>query len=766
MAGPLSGVRVLDFGQYVAGPLAAMLLGDLGADVVRIDPPGGPHLQGAANATWNRGKYAFTLDLKSEAGRARARELVAAADVLIENFRPGVMTRLGLGADAACAANPRLVYCSLPGFASDDPRAGIAAWEGVVGAATGAYSTRLEGGEGGAVFTAVPISSAYAAFLGATSVVMALIARERDGSGQQIEVPLFDATFTAIGARGLTYHTPAAAPPARGSAWVRQYECGDGRWVQFHAANTRFILQFLKAAGVEQWQGEGLADRARLSSDRELSAELLERMVALFKTKTAQEWEDLVNAAGTPTAICRDSAEWLQHPHARGSQMIVEVDDPQYGRMLQPGVQARLSGTPGEVRSRPSVEPAALPAGDPWPRPAIALSGASPTLRPERSAENGPISALRGVRVLDLCIILAGPTCGRTLAEFGADVIKIDAPDREGGVAFHQDVNRAKRSMLLDLKSEAGREVFWKLVDGADVVVQNYRDGVVQRLGIDYESVRRRRPQIVYASLNAYGHVGPWAQRPGWEQLAQAATGMQARYGGDGQPVLQPFPVNDYGTGIMGAFAVAAALYHRQRTGEGQHVQTALAYTACTLQSLFLQDYEGKRWDEPRGQQALGWSPLQRLYRASDGWLFVGARAAERGKLAKLAGVSDAAAASDAALTAALETVFAQSPVEKLVERLAADGIGAQRAATVPELMADDWVMAHGLSLRREHDGLGEVTTNGPAPRLSHTPVQPGRPAPPPGSDAASILAEIGLADDLNALAEQGIVRLDLAAAR
>jgi crotonobetainyl-CoA:carnitine CoA-transferase CaiB-like acyl-CoA transferase len=676
------------------------------------------------------------------------------------------MARLGLGADELCAANPRLVWCSLPGFAADDPRAGLAAWEGVVGAATGTYSTRLEGGEGGrAVFTAVPISSAYAAFLGATSVVMTLIARERDGIGQRIEVPLFDATFTAIGSRGLTFHNPTATPPARGSAWVRQYECADGRWVQFHAANTRFIRQFIKAAGVEQWETEGFVDRSRLTTDRELSTELLERMVALFKTRTAQEWEDLVNAAGTPTAICRESAEWLDHPHARGSRMIVEVDDPQYGRMLQPGLQARLSHTPGEVRPRPAAEAATLPEGDPWPRPALALSGNSPALRPVAS-NGGPLSVLRGVKVLDLCIILAGPTCGRTLAEFGADVIKIDAPEREGGVAFHQDVNRGKRSILLDLKSEEGRELFWKLVDVADVVVQNYRDGVVQRLGIDYESVRRRKPQIVYASLNAYGHVGPWAQRPGWEQLAQAATGMQARYGGDGPPVLQPFPVNDYGTGIMGAFAVAAALYHRQRTGEGQHVQTALAYTACTLQSLFLQDYAGKRRDEPRGQQALGWSPLQRLYRASDGWLFVGARETERGRLLELAGAAGAAASSDEAVEAALEAAFAGRSVQEWVERLTAAGIGAQRTATVPELMADPWVMAHGLSLRREHEGLGEITTNGPAPRLSRTPVQPGRPAPRPGADAASILTEIGLERDLDALSGRGTVRLDLAAAR
>lgn len=746
MAGALDGVRVLDFGQYIAGPLAAMLLGDQGAEVIRVEPPGGPRFATTANAVWNRGKRAITLDLKTEAGREQARALAAGADVLIENFRPGVMERLGLGAETLTAANPRLVYCSMPGFAADDPRAGLAAWEGVVGAATGTYTTRLGGADAARpVYTAIPISSSYAAFTTAVSAAITLVARERSGLGQHIVVPLFDSTFAAIGSRGLRVHN---APPAAigGAAWVRQYECGDGRWVQFHAANTRFIHRFLKAAGHEEWIAEGLSDRARLAADPELNAELLRRMLALFKTRPAQEWEDLVNAAGTPTAICRSSAEWMDHPHARGSEMIVEVDDPEQGRMLQPGLQARLYGTPGQVRPRPSVE--SDPEAAFTPRTGQAENALTRDLR----------AALDGVKVLDLCIILAGPTCGRTLAEFGADVIKIDDPHREGGIAFHMDVNRGKRSILLDLKTEEGKEIFWKLLDQADVVVQNYRDGVVQRLGLDYESVKARKPGIVYASLNAYGHVGPWRERPGWEQLAQATTGMQARYGGDGQPVLQPFPVNDYGTGLMGAYAVALALLHKQRTGEGQHVQTALAYTAVTLQSLYVHGDPGKPWTEARGQDALGDSPLHRLYQAADGWFFFAARESELPDLATVDGLSGLDAVPAGEREAFLEARFSAATVAEWTARLTAAGAGAHATVSVSDLMTDPWVQAHGLSITREHDSVGPVTTNGPAPRLSRTPVVPGDPASRPGADAASILAEIGMAGELGRLVEQGVI--------
>src|SRR4051812_46230905 len=126
----LGGLRVVDFSQYLAGPLTAMILGDLGADVIRVDPPGGPRWRHPANALLQRGKRSITLDLRDEGDRRTAQRLLAAADVAIESFRPGVATRLGIGARSALAASPRLVYCSIPGFGEDDPRAAIPAWEG------------------------------------------------------------------------------------------------------------------------------------------------------------------------------------------------------------------------------------------------------------------------------------------------------------------------------------------------------------------------------------------------------------------------------------------------------------------------------------------------------------------------------------------------------------------------------------------------------------------------------------------------------------
>ena len=754
MSSVLDGVRIIDFGQYIAGPLTAMLLADQGADVIRVDPPGGPRWETPANATWNRGKRSITLDLKQPDDLALATRLLTAADVVIENFRPGVMERLGLGWERAGSLNPRLIYCSLPGFASDDPRAQVRAFEGVIGAATATYRSENAHADR-PVYTAIPIASNYAALQAAVSIVMALLARQRDGCGQRLEVPLFDSTFPSIGARAMHVHDPAHIVPTPRGIWSGVFECADGRWVQFGGSGNQNFRHFVQAAGITAWDQEGLTDIERLMRDAQLRAAHLERARALFKTRTAQAWEDLVAEAGSECAVCRTSAEWFEHPHARASQMVLEVNDPKYGAMLQPGINARLSRTPGAVR-RPAPQP------DQHRAEILAeLAAATPPVAPPQVVSTMQ-AALAGVRVLDLCIILAGPTCGRTLAEFGADVIKIDNPTRGGYVASHNDVNRGKRSILLDLKSDAGRDIFWQMLATADVVVQNYRAGRLARLGLSYEDVRQRKPDIIYASLNAFGHIGPWAERPGHEQFAQATTGMQERFGGDGPPTIQPNPINDYGTGFMGAYAVVLALLHRQRTGEGQHVDTALAYTAMLHQAPFMQAYAGKRWDEPRGQDRLGSGPLHRAYQARDGWFFLGARQEDAPRLAAVNGLADLVSLRGEALEQALETHFRTDTVAHWVERLTAAGLGAHRhIADLQALMQDPWVTAHGLSLTRQHDVMGLVTTCGPAPRLSRTPIRLGQPAPKPGADGPAILAEMGLGDRLEALIEAGVLRVD-----
>ena len=257
--GALRGARVVEFGRYIPGPLLGMLLADQGADVVKVEPPGGdPARSHPAFATWNRGKRSVALDLKTRDGLERALELVRDADVVIENYRPGVADRLGIGYATLSKDSPRLVYVSLPGYGEGHPKRNAAGWDAAIGAETGFFSPPE--GVAGPVFSPLPMPSIFAAVLGALGVVAALLARERTGRGQRIEAPLHASMFSAIGLRLVRFH---GSDLNSGSGFVnigtlmsRQYRCADGRWVHNHGMYERFVHQFLKAAGREEWADE------------------------------------------------------------------------------------------------------------------------------------------------------------------------------------------------------------------------------------------------------------------------------------------------------------------------------------------------------------------------------------------------------------------------------------------------------------------------------------------------------------------------------
>ncbi len=735
----LDGIRVIDFGQYIAGPMAAMLLADFGADVIRVDPPDGPRFKTSANATWNRGKRSIALNLKDQSDLETARQLIASADVVIENFRPGVMDRLGLGPAAMTEMNSRLVYCSLPGFASDDPRAGLPAWEGLLGAATGLFSSHASIKTDVPVYTAIPYASDFGALLAVTSITMALHAREFSGLGQAIEVPLFNATFNAFSGKVMKVHDAVEVDVA--SKWEHM-RCKDGRWFMY--LPNRFNKHLLALPEMAQWRDPALTPE-----------QLLKPIAELFLTRTTSEWEDLCANVGLEGIASNPGVDWLHHPLAEATRIVADFDDPELGRFRGMDINLRLSKTPGAVRApRARLDAHRAEILKELETRSAAPSGSTHAAGNHTDALH---SALEGIKVLDLGIILASPSCGRTLAEFGANVVKIDSAHRNP-VNWHNDVNRAKRSIVLDLKTQEGLDIFWRLLEDADVVLENFRKGVADKLGIGYEACRARRPGIIYCSVNAYGRIGPFADRPGREVLAQAIAGMSYRLGSE-KPVLNPLNGNDYGTGLMTCYGIAMALLHRKRNGEGQFVDSALIYTATLLQTNMLQDFKGKQWNEPHGQECRGIGALYRCYQASDAWLFI---AAKPEQLAHCSELADIAEKTGTDLEQALEQRFRSQSVENWVAALTRAGITTHRVIMkFMDHMDNPVVRAQGLSLTREHDELGLVTTAGPGIKLSRTPIKAGRPAPKPGSDAASILGDIGMAHELDRLVREKVVVVD-----
>jgi crotonobetainyl-CoA:carnitine CoA-transferase CaiB-like acyl-CoA transferase len=263
-----------------------------------------------------------------------------------------------------------------------------------------------------------------------------------------------------------------------------------------------------------------------------------EAVAATVATWDALDLENAVTAAGACAGMARTAEEW-----AAGEQ----------GQAV-----ARL----------PLVEVSRIGDGPPRPFP------------------EGPSAPLSGVRVLDLTRVLAGPACARALAQYGAEVLHIASPTLPSAPPFVADTSHGKRSAFLDLKQPADLARLLELVEGADIFTQGYRLGGLERLGLSEQVLAARRPGLIHISINCYGHEGPWAGRPGWEQLAQTVTGMALEHGGEAGPVIQPAAVNDYTTGYLAAFGAMIALRRRAAEGGSWRVRVSLVQTATWVRNL------------------------------------------------------------------------------------------------------------------------------------------------------------------------------------
>ena len=817
---PLTGIRVVDFGHYIAGPLTGMLLADQGAEVIKVDRPGKPDYDTPANGVFNRGKQRITLDLKNADDLAMAVKLIRSADVVIENFRPGVMQRLGLGAEEMTALNPGLVYLSLPGFASTDERASIRAYEGIISAAIGQY-TDLQSRRADLppVYTPMPLGSTYGAIHGAIAVTLALYAREESGRGDVIEVSLVGAAMSAMAVimldvadKPARYGSPSQADRQKqhssaGSPFSGTFRAGDGQWLYIiaagHSRNSRSLVKALEV--YDDLIAEGMVDvpvyenlhltnnipdSSHLSREWNLIAR--EKIEDVLASEPAQHWVDVLTAAGVPCTIQRTAQEWLHKSETEEAALTVVVDDPDYGSMRQLGVQTWLSKTPDECAiPRPSRPLEAYPQMTQHRR---SLQRSEASINADESFAGGAESKsiesakpiLEGIRVLDLSNVLAGPASARTLAEYGAEVIKIDPPDPYFGPRisswFPLEVSPGKRSVILNLKDEAGRAAFMKLVETADVIVHNFRPGVAQNLGIDYDAVKRRKPDIVYLNLTAFNgpRPGPWMNRPGFDPLLQGSTGIQMRYAGEGnKPILHGWAsCIDYITGYSATYGAVLALLKRRRSGVpdgGDFVTTSLAQGGQFVQAPFMFACEaGCSGDEPSGQDAVGEHALHRMYRARDGWVFLGGLAHEMDKLRQVAGLEQV---PDEDAGEFLEGEIKKRDVAHWVKVFNAVGLAGHRIDSLEDIremflheVCDDnldaWDDGRSISIVRftDHPAGSAVDLAPPAyVRLKNAPVQLLYACPKQGTHTREILGELGYDDDyVDDLIAQGIAKEQL----
>lgn len=380
------------------------------------------------------------------------------------------------------------------------------------------------------------------------------------------------------------------------------------------------------------------------------------------------------------------------------------------------------------------------------------------------------MSALAGIRVVDLTHIMAGPTCTLLLADLGADVVKVEKvpggddsrrmvpPDVGGEAAAFLMMNRNKRGIALDLRREEARAVLWRLIERADVLVENYRKGTLDRLGFAYEAAARRNPRLVWCAISGFGRTGPYAERGGFDLVAQAMSGIMSVTGtrrGE-PPVKCGVPLTDITAGILAAVGILAALVERQRSGRGQYVETSLYEAAIT--HTFWQSAITLATGVSPGPMGSA-HPLSAPYQAfatSDGWIVIGAsnqanwlRLVDALEAPELAGdprFHDNAARMRhlAELEAELAPRFRTRTTAQWLERFERAGVPAGPVNDIAAMLDDPQTVARAMRVKVPHSKLGEVDTLGLPVKLSRTPGGPVRGAPLYGEHTREVLRELG----------------------
>lgn len=417
---------------------------------------------------------------------------------------------------------------------------------------------------------------------------------------------------------------------------------------------------------------------------------------------------------------------------------------------------------------------------------------------------------LAGIRILEFTEIIAGPFGGMLLSDMGAHVIKVEPPQGESWRLIAQFIptesrsfmalNRGKRGITLDLTKPEAQDVVARLMPDTDVVLVNYRPDVSEKLGIDYEKLSGMNPKLIYCDNTAFGRKGPQAHRPGYDLIVQGLTGLMALEGKEfnGVPVMNALPSADISTGIMMAWSVSAALFHRERTGKGQKIETTLLGSALTIQTSGFQMIEsadlewkqavlerlkkaredGEDYEEQK-KARLAIRPLRtvamyyRAYRTKDHYVVVGCLSEPlRRKLAGAMGFEDKRIGNpeydptepDAlkyarALVKKVEGMFLKKTTDEWLKLFDEKGVPAGPFNFIEELMNNEQVVANDLQVTVEHSLAGTVHQAGPAFQMSETPLAVQGPSPALGEHNEEVLSSLGYsADDIEALRESGVI--------
>jgi crotonobetainyl-CoA:carnitine CoA-transferase CaiB-like acyl-CoA transferase len=586
---PLAGVKVLDCGTAGVGPWAATLLGYLGANVVKVEPPGGemaqhmyPRRQGVGTAytAFNSDQQIVTLDLKNSDDFKQFEELVRDSDVLIENFRSGVAQRLGIDYASVSALNPKLVYGSSSAWGNAGPMRDLAAVDPHLQAFSGFAA--LNGAPGGTpeMLRYMHIDPNGSVFL-AAAVVLGLLQRARTGSGVHLETSHFAMALAMQGSRLAECLESGAALPRLGSACQASapnqcFSTADGHYLAVSAENDKQWRKLCHAIQrTELLEDPRFASNAGRCDNREALAATLQ---AGFSRYPQRWWVSRLERANVPHSRLLDYDDLRFHPQILDNGYLAAIETPS-DKFALGGLPWRFSRTPAQMSTRNDC--------------AVATDGP-----PQVAADPKPTPPLAELTVIDASEGHAGPLLALLLAEAGAQVTKAEAAEGDcsrqswpasgpASSALFAALNRNKSGLLVDINDTASRQRFDTLLARADVLVYDRNVGLGETLDLAADGMRQRYPRLLLIELSAYGPRGPLARHAGSELSLQAMTGYLRNLGhNDGPPVRVGADIAGSGCAAFALLGTLAALYERKRSGEGQRMQCSALGALMAMRSL------------------------------------------------------------------------------------------------------------------------------------------------------------------------------------
>lgn len=766
MTSLLDGIRVLDLSERSpSAAVAGMLLASYGAEVIRVEPPGGDPLRALdAARIWYRGNQSVTVD-EGAVADGSWRALRDSADVILTTARAEQRKPRTLldGWDEA-SGQVLCVFTAEP-HALDGVRDFVPT-EDLYGEQLEArygLNYAQEGHRDGPIYLGFPLAMYGGAWLITNSILGALYQRARTGEGQTVTTSLLDAIAIMLVHKWYATDRTKEIPLKSGIGrqglgnWkqiISLFECGDGRWIQFHTGARGSFERALIVLG----RADLVVEETGMEMAAAMADEVWDFLEEVFRTQPAQHWVDVLGAADVPCmpVLPPGEALWLDQLMTNEQIDIDESGDRRLGK------NAKFTRTPVQVhRHVPAVgqDNARLLAEG--ARAAVDRLLADPPEAPGRER----IGPLDGILVIDFGVFAAGPFGPRQLRDMGARVIKVEEidgdPRRRGTSGGFLQVQRGKESLALNLKTEEGRAVVHELVKRADVVHHNLRRAATLKLGINWEALCALNPRLIYCHSSGYGNDGAWAPLPTFEPLLSAVTGLLNRTGGEGNPPLTYLTHMDYGCGMTSTGVVIAALIERERSGLGQYVEVP----EVGIGLLAMADVHGASKEAlvqtfPLGPTQRGHAPSNGLYPVSDGWIVLGCYGDDEwGRLGAALGIAPAQwpayaearaqRLEDSPTTRVIEAALAGHTVESALALLAAHRVAAESPRLITNNEAIRLPILHefGIMSVTQHAEEGDVWQVAHPARFSRRTRPQLEPGPLIGEHTVGILHEIGWTD-------------------